>query len=96
MVDPLPPDQSDKLTEPCREIWARLDQIDDHIQTIDARLDGLDCASDRDIAEAERLSAERHELGREALDLMLDLDEIEDPEEEDEDDPDGPAAGEEP
>ena len=62
MVFPNIPGDGDPGDERRREIQRRLDDLDQRLQAIDARLRDLDCMDDNDLAEAERLSARRHEL----------------------------------
>lgn len=64
-----------------RESQRRLDDLDQCLQAIDARLRDLDCKDEGDEGEVERLSARRHELAVEAAGCFDELDYLDDPEE---------------
>lgn len=83
------------LVERRRRATRRLDELDHRIKAIDARLRTLEPASNPEIAEAERLSAERHELVEQAAACFMELDELEEPEE-GSDEPCGEASDKEP
>ncbi len=93
MVFPNVPADGDPADERRREVQRRLDDLDQRLQAIDARLRDLDCMDDSDVAEAQRLSARRHELAVEAAGCFDELDYLDDPEEYLEDMEMGPGDG---
>ena len=93
MVFPNIPGDGDPGDERRREIQRRLDDLDQRLQAIDVRLRDLDRMDDNDLVEAERLSAERHELAVAAAGCFDELDYLGDPEEYLEDMGKGPGDG---